>query len=211
MNDSKQLLDGFRQKPLPWLILGGLLTTAVFFLYLVPQEATLGTGIRSVYVHVALTWTGMAGFVLAGLLGLAVLASGREKLARWMMVLGWVAYGFYVAGVATSAVASRINWGGVFWQEPRMMAAFNSLAIATIIMVFNLWIPWVRLRGLLQAAIPLLVAWITYNAPWCCIHAIPFSLQNPLASNLPLWAYSFCFSPSPAGLCGASSGGKAVG
>ncbi len=177
MNDSKQLLDGFRQKPLPWLILGGLLTTAVFFLYLAPQEATLGTGIRSVYVHVALTWTGMAGFVLAGLLGLAVLASGHEKLARWMMVLGWVAYGFYVAGVATSAVASRINWGGVFWQEPRMMAAFNSLAIATIIMVFNLWIPWVRLRGLLQAAIPLLVAWITYNAP-LVLHP-----RNPIFSS----------------------------
>lgn len=154
-----------RRNPLPWLVLGGLVTAVLFLLYLAPEEATLGRGIRSVYVHVALTWTGLAGFVLAGLLGLGVLATANPRLTRWMQTLGWVAYGFYLAGVGVSAIASRVNWGGVFWQEPRMMAAFNSLALATIIMVFNLWVPWVRVRGLLQAVVPAAVVWITYNAP----------------------------------------------
>jgi hypothetical protein len=158
-------LTTIRRNPLPWLVLGGLITAVLFLLYLAPAEATLGTGIRTVYVHVALTWTGMAGFVLAGLLGLAVLVTANEKLERWMKTLGWVAYGFYVAGVAMSAIASHVNWGGVFWQEPRMAAAFKSLAIATIIMVLNMWIPQVRVRGLLQAIIPVTVAWITYSAP----------------------------------------------
>lgn len=159
------LVTTIRRQPLPWLILGGLVTAVLFLLYLAPQEATLGTGIRTVYLHVALTWTGMSGFVLAGVLGLAVLATGNEKVAGWMAALGWVAYGFYVAGVAVSAVASRENWGGVFWREPRMAAAFSSLAIATILMVFNTWLPSARLRGLLQALIPAAVIWITLRAP----------------------------------------------
>ena len=165
MTNMTSFIDKIRRNPLPWLLLGGLITAVVFLLYLAPEEATLGTGIRTVYIHVALTWTGMAGFILAGLLGLAVLITGNEKLVRWMQTLGWTAFGFYVAGVAMSAIASRVNWGGIFWQEPRMAAAFKSLAVATIIMVLNMWIPQVRVRGLLQAIIPVVVAWITYTAP----------------------------------------------
>ncbi len=177
MNDNVPLLDKIRRNPLPWLVLGGLVTAVIFLLYLSPQEATLGTGIRTVYVHVALTWTGMVGFVLAGLLGLAVLATANEKLARWMQTLGWIAFGFYVAGVAMSAIASKVNWGGVFWQEPRMMAAVNSMAVAAILLSVNLWVPWVRLRGLLQAAVPAIVAWITYSAP-LVLHP-----RNPIFSS----------------------------
>jgi hypothetical protein len=177
MNDNITFLDKIRQQPLPWLVLGGLITAVLFLLYLAPEEATLGTGIRTVYIHVALTWTGMAGFVLAGLLGLAVLVTANEKLERWMKTLGWTAYGFYVAGVAMSAIASRVNWGGVFWQEPRMAAAFKSLAVATIIVVANMWSPQVRVRGLLQAVIPAAVAWITYTAP-LVLHP-----RNPIFSS----------------------------
>ncbi len=158
-------LDKIRRQPLPWLVLGGLVTAVLFLIYLAPEEATLGTGIRTVYIHVALTWTGMAGFVLAGLLGLVVLITANEKLERWMKILGWTAYGFYVAGVAMSAIASHVNWGGVFWQEPRMAAAFKSLSVATILLVANMWVPQVRVRGFLQAIIPAAVAWITYSAP----------------------------------------------
>jgi len=138
---------------------------AAFLLILAPEESTLGQGIKTVYVHVALTWTGMAGFVVAGLLGLAVLVTGSRRFAAWMQTLGWVAFGFYVAGIAMSALASKVNWGNVFWQEPRFMAAFNGLAVAVIILSANVWIPWLRLRGALQAVLPLIIFWLTYSAP----------------------------------------------
>jgi hypothetical protein len=165
MSDIATLVNKIPRKPLPWLVLGGLVTAVLFLLYLAPEEATLGTGIRSVYIHVALIWTGMAGFVLAGLIGLVVLASANGKLSRWMLKLGRVAFGFYLAGVVMSAIASAENWGGVFWQEPRMLAAFNSLAIAAILLVGISLAPWTRVRGGIQAAIPVIVAWITYSAP----------------------------------------------
>lgn len=165
MKDNATFVDKITRRPLPWLILGGLVTAVFIVLYLAPEEATLGAGIRSVYIHVALIWTGMFGFILAGLIGLLLLVSANKRLGRWMQTLGWVAFGFYAAGVAMSAVASEVNWGGVFWQEPRMLAAFNSLAIAALLLVVNMLAPWIRVRGGIQAAIPVIVAWITYNAP----------------------------------------------
>lgn len=170
-------LTPIRRKPLPWLILGGLLLSVLFLLYLAPEEATLGTGIRTVYIHVSLTWTGMAGLALAGLLGLAVLITAHEKLAQWMQTVSWVGFGFYVAGITMSAIASYINWGGVFWKEPRMAAAFNSLAVATIILILNGWISSLRMRGFLQAVVPVIITWFTYTAP-LVLHP-----DNPIRSS----------------------------
>lgn len=170
-------ITNIRQQPLPWLVLGGLLTAVLFLFYLAPEEATLGTGIRAVYIHVALTWTGMAGLTLAGLLGLALFVSANEKLIRWMQTLGWVAFGFYLAGIIMSAVASKVNWGGVFWQEPRMAAALNNLAVAIILLTLNMLIRWVRMRGFLQAVVPVLMIWITSRAP-LVLHP-----SNPIRSS----------------------------
>ena len=157
---------------------------AAFLLVLAPQESTLGQGIKSVYMHVALTWTGMAGFVVAGLLGLALLATGSQRLAVWMQTLGWVAFGFYAAGIAMSTLASKVNWGNIFWQEPRMMAAFNGLAVATIILAANIWIPWLRLRGALQALLPVIIFWLTYSAPLLLHPRNPITTSDSLGIKL---------------------------
>lgn len=183
MNNMKQTTKGWRGN-VPWILLGGLLTMAAFLLMLAPEESTLGQGIKTVYVHVALTWTGMAGFVVAGLLGLLVLATGSRRFADWMQTLGWVAFGFYAAGIAMSALASKVNWGNVFWQEPRMMAALNGLAVAVIVLAANVWIPWVRVRGALQAILPAIIFWLTYSAPLLLHPRNPISTSDSLGIKL---------------------------
>ncbi|MCA9998552.1 MAG: hypothetical protein KDE56_22470 [Anaerolineales bacterium] len=165
MMNNMTFAERLPRKPFPWLVLGGLITAVFFLLYLAPEEATLKSGIRAVYIHVALTWTGMVGFVLAGVLGLVVMVTANKASASWLQTLGWVAFGFYLAGVAMSAVASKVNWGGVFWQEPRMKTALNGLALAAIILIVIMWMPQIRLQGLLQAIIPLSITWMTYRTP----------------------------------------------
>ncbi|MCP4421050.1 MAG: hypothetical protein GY805_30940 [Chloroflexi bacterium] len=155
---------GFRRivgtKRLMWVV-GGILAAAAALLILAPEEATLGRGIRSVYVHVALIWVGMAGFAIAGLLGLTLLIMGKAALFPWMRTIGWVGVGFFAAGLAMSAVASQANWGAVFWQEPRMRSSTTSLAIALIVMLSVGWFPWMRVRGGLVTAVPLIAYWLT--------------------------------------------------
>ena len=144
-----------------WLGIAGIgLVTAVLLLF-APEEATLGTGIRWVYVHVALIWVGLAGFVVAGLLGIGLLITSHERLYPWLRTIGWIGVAFFAAGLAMSAVSSQVNWGAIFWQEPRMRSSSTSLAIAVIVMVTMEWFPSLRLRGAMMTAVPLIFFWLT--------------------------------------------------
>jgi hypothetical protein len=151
----------FLNKTRIWWILAGIAVVTAVLLLIAPEEATLGAGIRSVYVHVALIWVGLAGFVVAGLLGLGLLVTGKPTIYPWMRTIGWMGVGFFAAGLAMSAVSSKVNWGAVFWQEPRMRSSSTSLAIAVIVMVAMEWFPWLRLRGALVTAVPIIFFWLT--------------------------------------------------
>ena len=144
-----------------WLLLGVIILATAVLLLIAPEEATLGQGIRSVYVHVALIWVGLAGFVIAGLLGFGLLITAYQPLYPWMRTIGWMGAAFFAAGIVMSALASQVNWGAVFWQEPRMRSSSTSLAIAVIVLLTMDWFPWLRLRGALVTAVPLIFYWLS--------------------------------------------------
>jgi hypothetical protein len=130
-------------------ILAALIIAAGLVLWLSPEERTLGQGIKIVYVHVAVTWTSMVGFVIMGLLGIGVLVYEREDIRLWMNTTGLVSSFGWVLSIILSMWASEVNWGGVPLGEPRYIATFNLLAVIIIVQVILLWIPPIRLRGLI--------------------------------------------------------------
>jgi hypothetical protein len=160
-----------------WLILGGLALAAVVVVWLAPAEQTLGGGIRWVYVHVALTWTGMTALVVAGLLGAALAWTGRPPLQAWTVATGAVGLGFYVAGLAVSLGAAIVNWGGVFWDEPRTQTNLQVLAVGVIVVVAAWWWPNARGRGLLFA---LLAAWMVWSL---AITPLVLHPRNPIMTS----------------------------
>lgn len=154
-----------RSKRNTGLVLGLLVVLGTIIVWLAPMEQTLGEGIRAVYVHVAFIWTGMLGLLIGSILGMAVVATGRERLEAWSQTLVWIALLFFAGGLAMSVVAARVNWGAVFWQEPRTNAALQLLAFAVIVQGLNtLPIP-TRLKGALRVVPLLLMVWITWSTP----------------------------------------------
>ena len=145
---------------LPLVLLLGVALMIAF----APEERMLGSGIRSVYLHVGLIWTGLFGFGVTAVLGIGVLLTQKPLWQRWLAMVSWVALGFYAAGVFMSMVASADNWGAVFLQEPRMAASLNGLAIATIVLVVGSWQPWPRLRGAMAASIIFVLLWLNLRA-----------------------------------------------
>jgi hypothetical protein len=139
------------------LLLAGLLTAVL--LLLAPSERTLGEGIRVVYIHVALVWTGMAALYLTGLLGLVVAATGFPGVSRWMQALAWVGFFFYVLSAIVSLIAQEVNWGGISWQEPRTVAMFQILALALIVRVLNSWTGNRRVQGVLNLLVAGALFW----------------------------------------------------
>ncbi len=142
-----------------------LAAAVVLLLWLAPAEKTLGTGMRSVYLHVGLIWTGIAGFTVGGVLGLLVLVRDDARLDGWAQVVGWVACGFFAAGFLSSMLASSINWGGVFLAEPRNTSALMVLCVALIVQIWGSWPVWVRLKGLLRVLLVVVFTWSNLTTP----------------------------------------------
>jgi hypothetical protein len=132
---SRHASQGRRQRSIgvrTTVILAAVLALAAALVGVAPEERTLGAGIKSVYVHVALTLAGVTGLILAGALGLFGLFSSRGRLHAWMLAIGRVGLLFFAAGVAVSLWAARINWGGVTLEEPLLRASLILLGVAWI-------------------------------------------------------------------------------
>ncbi|MFK7991970.1 MAG: hypothetical protein AB8I08_38490 [Sandaracinaceae bacterium] len=92
-----------------------------------PAERTLGTGIQSVYVHVSLTWAGLAlaaGFVFAATA--AAIASPARFTAPLDRMYG-SAVALLLMGLVASFIAASTNWGAIQWTEPRTLAVVKVL------------------------------------------------------------------------------------
>lgn len=167
--------------------LGGIATLAAVVLWIAPAEATLGQGVKLVFIHGALLLTGMLGLYVAGIAGIVTAVNGQENLARWMLTIGWVGFVMYVAGLLMSVPAGVVNWGGVYTSEPRVQVAMNGIALGVIVLVSNHLLEHARVKGVLFAAYAVYLAWSTYNAPMVLHPA------NPIGTS-PSRAIQFSFA-----------------
>jgi hypothetical protein len=106
------------------LSLGSLLVLIGLVTALAPIERTLGTRARLVYFHGAWVWSGKVAFAAAAISGLAGLALPLGSARKWglqraSVALAWVGMFFWLTYLPLSLVVQQMNWGGIFWEEPR--------------------------------------------------------------------------------------------
>jgi hypothetical protein len=142
-----------------WGLFLFLLVAMGVVLFRAPLEQTLGSGIRVVYLHVALIWASLLGLLLNGVLGLAVAVTERPLWERWRQLFGWLFIGLFILGVLVSLWAQQVNWGGILWREPRNVSVFNVTAVALISQILADWSPRLRWRGLLSIALSAFILW----------------------------------------------------
>jgi hypothetical protein len=93
---------------------------AALGLAMVPPDATLGGDIRAVFFHGAVTWTGIVMAVCAGVVGLGALVLGWDVPTRvWRLLT--LATVFWVLSLSLSFPVMRMTWGGVLWNEPKLL------------------------------------------------------------------------------------------
>ncbi len=137
------------KSPIQWFAIA--LIAAVVFAALSPLEKTLGANARFVYFHGAWVWTGMIGFTLAALIGLAALLNRRAAWQRWSQAWGRAGLFFWITFLPMSLWAMQANWGGLFLDEPRWQIPFN-LAIVGLLLQIGLSflpLPWTCAGNLL--------------------------------------------------------------
>lgn len=157
-------------RDLNWLIPVLLLVMMAVAVWLSPEERTLGTRIRIVYVHVAFVWAGLAGILITAILSLSVFLQIRDqRIEKLLPILSFVSVVCFAIGFLLSLAAAQINWGGIFWSEPRLTASLRVLSLAVIVQILAVWFPNLRFRAVLYIAL-LLFAVPTTMAARNAIH-----------------------------------------
>ena len=134
-----------------WLIPVVLLIAMAIVVWLSPEERTLGTRIKIVYIHVSFVWTGLTGILLTGLLSVWYLLRPSTKwLGKFLPVMSITSLIIFGIGFVLSLAAAKINWGAIPWTEPRAIGAMRILAMGLIIQVLAFWFPQYRLRAVLN-------------------------------------------------------------
>ncbi|HEX5839875.1 MAG TPA: hypothetical protein VFY26_18710 [Anaerolineales bacterium] len=104
-----------------------------------PEERSLGSNVRIVYLHGAWVLAAELAFVAAGLAGLIALLTKREKLHAWSAALGRTGIFFWVTYLPLSLWAMQSNWNGLFLSEPRFRLALI-FAVTGVLLQLGLWI-----------------------------------------------------------------------
>ncbi len=139
-----------RTMVLLWAALAG---AASLILWLSPDEQTLGTGMKWVYIHLAFIWTAMLGMLSAGILSLIQVFSDRTGWRQWGTATTWATLGVLAFAIITSIAVMQVNWGGISWEEPRTQALLRASAIWLIVTIAGPWITHRRARGVLIAVV----------------------------------------------------------
>jgi hypothetical protein len=104
-----------------------------------PEEKSLGSNVRIVYLHGAWVMAAEAAFIAAALAGLLGLVLRRANFHAWSAALGRTGIVFWVTYLPLSMFAMQTNWNGLFLAEPRFRLAII-FAVTGVLLQVGLWL-----------------------------------------------------------------------
>lgn len=104
-----------------------------------PEEGSLGSSVKIVYLHGAWVLAAEVAFAAAGLVGLLALGLRRERLHQWSAALGRTGIVFWLTYLPLSLWAMEANWNGLFLAEPRFRLALIFAITGTLLQI-GLWL-----------------------------------------------------------------------
>jgi hypothetical protein len=104
-----------------------------------PEEKSLGSHVRIVYLHGAWVLAAEVAFIAAALAGLLGLVLSKDNFHAWSAALGRTGIVFWLTYLPLSLFAMEANWNGLFLAEPRFRLAVIFAVTGTLLQV-GLWL-----------------------------------------------------------------------
>ena len=104
-----------------------------------PEEKSLGSNVRIVYLHGAWVLTAEVTFIAAALAGFLGLILRRDVFHSWSAALGRTGLVFWLTYLPLSLIAMQTNWNGLFLAEPRFQLAII-FAVTGVLLQLGLWL-----------------------------------------------------------------------
>ena len=109
---------------LPFAVAVALAVAAGRAIALAPTEATMGHAQRVLYVHVAVAWLALAGFLWVAGAGLLYLLSRAPAYDRWAQAAAEVGWVCACLTLATGSLWAHEAWGTWWTWDPRLVSSF---------------------------------------------------------------------------------------
>lgn len=108
-----------------------------------PEERSLGSNVRLVYLHGAWVLTAEMAFALSGVfgllhLGLRFFKRGGDRSALISKTLGLAGIIYWISYLPLSLLAMQANWNGLFLAEPRFALALTFAVVGALLQA-GLW------------------------------------------------------------------------
>ena len=142
-----------------------------------PEEQSLGSNVRIVYLHGAWVLAAELAFLAAGLAGLIALIIKRVEFHNWSAALGRSGIVFWVTYLPLSLWAMQANWNGLFLAEPRFRLALI-FAVTGVLLQVGLWLVGMDWVTSLANAIFVIVLRVIFATADNVMHPPPSPIFN---------------------------------
>lgn len=119
------------------LLVGVLLTGAIVAMYLAPTEQTMGDAQRVMYVHIAVAWLALSGYVAMAACGLAYLLSRSLWWDQWSQAIGEIGWLCSSLTLVTGSLWAHAAWGTWWTWDPRLVTSFVLWAFYSGILILR--------------------------------------------------------------------------
>jgi hypothetical protein len=154
----------------------GLSITLIMLTLMAPSEKTLGSVIKLVYLHGAMSWVISLLLIITG-----VIAAGSLANKNWYATARAslkVSLGFQLVNMAMVPVVTGLTWGVLFaWQEPRVILTVFLLGLTLAIYLIEDSFAYTKVGSLLLS-LPGVVRLITLGRIGRLMHP-----SNPVGSS----------------------------
>jgi len=142
-----------------------------------PEEQSLGSNVRIVYLHGAWVLAAEVAFLAAGVTGLIALVMKRDNFHNWSAALGRTGIIFWVTYLPLSLWAMQANWNGLFLVEPRFRLALI-FAVTGVLLQVGLWILNMDWITSLANIIYIVVLRVIFSTAYNVMHPPPSPIFN---------------------------------
>lgn len=111
--------------PVFWTILVGImLSVSIGAMYLAPTEQTMGDAQRVMYVHIAVAWLALLGFIAMSACGVAYLLTRNLNWDQWSQATGEIGWLCSALTLVTGSLWAHAAWGTWWTWDPRLVTSF---------------------------------------------------------------------------------------
>jgi len=142
-----------------------------------PEERSLGSNVRIVYLHGAWVLAAELAFFAAALAGAIGLITKRVSFHRWSAALGRSGIFFWVTYLPLSLWAMQSNWNGLFLSEPRFRLALI-FAVTGVLLQLGLWLINIDWLTSFANILFILVLRVTFSSASNVMHPPPSPIFN---------------------------------